>query len=173
MPLTPHGRAQAGAIAQALRSEPFAAIYSSGLARAVETARILGESSGVDVAVDDRLQEFDFGRWEGLTWEEIVAVNPHLAGLASTAATRYAPEGGESFSHVCGRVKPFLDDLTRQNFAAAAVVTHAGVLHAVFSVLGLAPPQSFTPAGITRIAMEGGDASVVLLDDRRHLDGTG
>jgi hypothetical protein len=52
----------------------------------------------------------------------------------------------------------------------AAVVTHAGVLHAVFSVLGLEPPERFTPGGITRIAMEEGGASVLSLDDRRHLD---
>ena len=81
-------------------SEPFDRIYSSDLARAAETARMLGESSGAEVVVDDRLQEFDFGRWEGLTWDEIVAANPHLAGLGSTAAKLYAPEGGESFAQV-------------------------------------------------------------------------
>jgi len=132
---------------------------------------MVGDSSGVDVVVDDRLQEFDFGRWEGLTWDEIVAADPRLTGLDSTAAKLYTPEGGESFAQVSARAKSFLDDLTGQDFAAAAVVTHAGVLHAVFSVLGLAPAQRFTPGGITRIAMEGGGASVLALDDRRHLDG--
>jgi broad specificity phosphatase PhoE len=171
MPLSAHGRAQARAVAQALRSEGFDRIYSSDLARALETARMLGASRGADVVLDDRLQEFDFGRWEGLTWDEIVAAYPHLNGLGSTAAKLYAPEGGESFSQVCTRAKSFLDDLTRQNLGAAAVVTHAGVLHAMFLVLGLAPPERFTPGGITRIAVEGVAASVLSLDDRRHLDG--
>jgi 2,3-bisphosphoglycerate-dependent phosphoglycerate mutase len=168
--LSAQGHAQARAIAQALRSQSFDRIYSSDLLRAEETARALRESSGAAVVLDERLQEFDFGRWEGLTWDEIVAAYPHLTGLPSTAANLYTPEGGESFSQVCGRVKSFLDNLTRQDFAAAAVVTHAGVLHAVFAVLGLVPPERFSPGGITRIAMEGGGAFILSLDDRRHLD---
>jgi broad specificity phosphatase PhoE len=169
MPLSAHGRAQAWAIAETLRSEPFDRIYSSDLLRAAETARILGESRGAEITFDDRLREFDFGRWEGLTWDEIVVANPHLAGLGSTAVKLYAPENGESFPQVRERVASFLDDLTRQNHRAAAVVTHAGILHSMFSVLGLAPPERFTPGGINRIAIEGGGASVLSLDDRRHL----
>jgi broad specificity phosphatase PhoE len=171
MPLSARGRAQARALAQELRSEAFDRIYSSNLLRATETARTLGESGGAGVVVDDRLQEFDFGHWEGLTWDEIVAANPRLAGRGATAANLYAPEGGESFLQVCTRVKSFLEDLSQQDIAAAAVVTHAGVLHAMFWVLNLAPPERFTPGGITRIVVEGGDASVLSLDDRRHLDG--
>jgi alpha-ribazole phosphatase len=169
MPLSAHGRAQARAIAETLRSEPFDRIYSSDLLRAAETARILGESRGAEITFDDRLREFNFGHWEGLTWDEIVAANPHLAGLGSTAVKLYAPENGESFPQVRERVASFLDDLTRQNHRAAAVVTHAGVLHSMFSVLGLVPPERFTPGGLTRIAIEGGGASVLSLDDRRHL----
>jgi broad specificity phosphatase PhoE len=170
MPLSAHGRAQARAIAETLHAESFDCIYSSDLVRAAETARMLGESHGAEITFDDRLREFDFGRWEGLTWDEIVAANPHLAGHGSTAVKLYAPENGESFPQVRRRVASFLDDITRQNWRAAAVVTHAGVLHAVFSVLGLEPPERFTPGGITRIAMEEGGASVLSLDDRRHLD---
>jgi broad specificity phosphatase PhoE len=170
MPLSADGLAAARAIAETLHAERFDRIYSSDLARAAQTARILGESRGAGVTLDQRLREFDFGRWEGLTWDEIVAAAPNLAGLGSTAAKLYAPEGGESFSQVCARVTSFLDDLALRNLRAAAVVTHAGVLHAIFSVLGLAPPERFTAGAITRIAREGGSASVLALDDRRHLD---
>lgn len=88
-------------------------------------------------------------------------------------AKLYAPEGGESFSELCARAASLVDDLARQNLETAAVVTHAGVLHAFFSVLGLAPPERFTPGGITRVAMEECGACVLTLDDRRHLDGAG
>jgi alpha-ribazole phosphatase len=170
MPLSAHGEAAARAIAETLHSERFDRIYSSDLVRAAQTARILGESHGADVTLDERLREFDFGSWEGLKWDEIVAANPHLAGLGSTAVKQYAPEGGESFPQVCARVAAFLEDLTQQNFRAAAVVTHAGVLHAIFAVFGLAPPERFAAAGITRIALADDGASVLTLDDRRHLD---
>jgi alpha-ribazole phosphatase len=170
IPLSVLGRAAARAIAQTLRSERFDRIYSSDLVRAAETARILGESRGADIMLDERLREFDFGRWEGLTWDEIVTADPQLAGHSSTAVKLYAPEGGESFPQVSARVAQFLDDLTRENPGAAAVVTHAGVLHAIFSVLGLTPRERFTAGGITRIAVEDGGASVLTLDDRRHLN---
>jgi broad specificity phosphatase PhoE len=172
MPLSAQGRAVARAIAETLHSEPFDCIYSSDLARAAESARILAEPRGMEVVLDERLREFDFGSWEGLTWDEIVATDPRLAGRGSSAVKLYAPENGELFPQVCARAKSFLDDLTRQNLRTAAVVTHAGVLHAIFSVRGLASPDRFTPGGITRIAMEVGGASVLSLDDRRHLDGT-
>ncbi len=159
MPLSADGRAQARTIAEALRSEPFGRIYSSGLSRAAETARLLGEATGTEFVIDDRLQEFDFGHWEGRTWDEVVAAYPHLAGLGPTAAKLYAPEGGESFMQVCERAKSFLADLTGQDFGAAAIVTHAGVLHAIFSVLNLEPPERFTPGGITRIALEAADGA--------------
>ncbi len=118
---------------------------------------MLGDASGVEVVVDDRLQEFDFGHWEGRTWDEVVAAYRHLAGLGPTAAKHYTPEGGESFAQVCERAKSFLDELSLQDIATAAVVTHAGVLHAIFAVLGLTPPERFTPGSITRITLGSGD----------------
>ncbi len=178
MRLSERGIAQARAIAEALEFEAFDRIYSSGLSRAIETARIVAEPRGAQILIDDRLQEFDFGRWEGLTWNEIVAAEPYLAGMGSTAAKRYAPDGGESFSQVRARVDSFLDELSRQSVDAAAIVTHAGPLHAMFSALHLGESENsadhlslnFTPGGITRIALESGTASVLALNDLRHLD---
>jgi broad specificity phosphatase PhoE len=179
LPLSERGRAHARAIAAALRSEPIERIYSSDLMRAMETARFVAERSGVEVIADERLREFDFGAWEGLTWDEIVAANPGMAGLGSTAAKRYAPEGGESFEQVCARVESFLNDLANQPVERAVVVTHAGPLHAIFAVLQIeraATPAdnlslNFTPGGVTRIELESGKASVIALNDLRHLDG--
>ena len=51
-----------------------------------------------------RLREFDFGEWEGLRWDEIVATRPQLRERALTAAALYSPDGGETFAAVCERV---------------------------------------------------------------------
>lgn len=161
LPLSTEGRAQARAIAATLASDPAGAIFSSDLARAVETANIVAKPHGLEVTRDERLREFDFGRWEGMTWDEIVAAYPHLAGHGSTAAKLYAPDGGESFAAVCARVAAFLADLQRKALASAIVVTHAGPLHAIFSVLELDAPSRpgdnlslrFTPGGITRLTL--------------------
>jgi broad specificity phosphatase PhoE len=182
VPLSAEGRRQAQAIAAVLDGEPVERIYSSDLARALETARILAESRGIEIVSDPRLREFDFGRWEGLTWEQIVATDSQFADRAPTAAKRYAPEGGESFAAVCARIQSFFDDLQRERSDASfAIVTHAGPLHATLNVLGLANDGatadrggiSFSPGGITRVTIDGGRARLVALNDLRHLDPTG
>jgi len=177
--LSDRGRADAAAIAAALRHERIDALYSSDLARAMETARAVGAPHALAIVPDARLREFDFGQWEGLTWDEIVTANPHLAGRGSTAAKLYAPQGGETFAQVCARVASFLTDVRGGGDGAhLAIVTHAGPLHAMLAVLGLerseAPGDNlslrFTPGGITRIAIEAGGAKIVELDSVRHLE---
>lgn len=172
--LSAHGRAAAQTIAERLREEPFDRIYSSDLVRALETARIVAQARRGEIVSDERLREFDFGRWEGLTWDEIVARYPHLANVGFRAAKHYAPEGGESFARVRERIAAFLDDLGKQPVESVAVVTHAGPLHALFSVLDLDEPGlRFTAGGITRIGIEHGTASLISLDEREHLEGVG
>ena len=178
VPLSPEGRVAAHAIAAALREGPIDKIYSSDLIRAVETARILAAGRGTRIVIDPRLREFDFGRWEGLTWEEITAAHPQLRGQAPTAAKLYAPDGGETFAQVRARVRSFLDDLHAADAAAhVAVVTHAGPLHAFLSLLELtesgkagADFDRFAPGGITRVAIDGPRARLVTLNVLEHLD---
>jgi broad specificity phosphatase PhoE len=170
IPLSAQGRAHARALASALRLEGFDKVYSSDLGRALETARVIAEASGAQIVTDARLREFDFGRWEGLTWEEIVAAYPALVGSTPTAAKQYAPDEGESFADVRGRVQEFLDELlAQQQDSPIGVVTHAGALHAFFAALGL-EASHFSTSGITRVAIAGGHARIITLNDVGHLD---
>jgi broad specificity phosphatase PhoE len=66
-PLSDFGRRQAQQLADELEGERLEAIYSSDLARARETAEIVGERVGLAVALDPDLREKDWGNWEGLT----------------------------------------------------------------------------------------------------------
>jgi broad specificity phosphatase PhoE len=66
-PLSDFGRAQARRLADELAEETLDAIYSSDLARARETAEIVGERLGLPVSLDPGLREKDWGTWEGLT----------------------------------------------------------------------------------------------------------
>ncbi|HZY96352.1 MAG TPA: histidine phosphatase family protein [Candidatus Cybelea sp.] len=174
IPLSPAGLVDAHAIAAALRNERIDRIYSSDLVRALDTARIIGDASGTEIIADPRLREFDFGRWEGLTWHEIVAAYPELTGNRPTGARLYEPAGGETFAQVRRRVRSFLDDLQRQDPGARiVVVTHAGPLHAFLAELELTRTggdfDRFAPAGITRIAIDGRRARLIALNDMEHL----
>jgi len=66
-PLSDYGRRQARKLAEALEGEELEAIYSSDLARARQTAEIVGERLGLPVELDPELREKDWGTWEGLT----------------------------------------------------------------------------------------------------------
>jgi broad specificity phosphatase PhoE len=66
-PLSDFGRRQARRLAEELEGEPFDAIYASDLARARETAEIVGERLGLPAVLSPDLREKDWGTWEGLT----------------------------------------------------------------------------------------------------------
>jgi broad specificity phosphatase PhoE len=66
-PLSDFGRRQARQLAAEFADEELQAIYASDLARARETAEIVGERLGLPVVLDPDLREKDWGAWEGLT----------------------------------------------------------------------------------------------------------
>lgn len=105
---------------------PVAApIYSSPLARCWQLAQALNPAAVADM----RLQELDFGRWEGLPWDDI---GP--AALDDWIASDYAAtHGGESLVAMQTRVWQWADELATQDVANAVVVTHAGVIRALWS----------------------------------------
>jgi broad specificity phosphatase PhoE/ribonuclease HI len=104
-PLTDLGLSQADAAAAYLSSRGgIAAVLSSPLQRAYDTAKVAAKALGLDVVVDDDLSETDFGAWEGLTFAEAAAADPelHRSWLRDTTVT---PPGGESFDQVHARVR--------------------------------------------------------------------
>jgi broad specificity phosphatase PhoE len=104
-PLTGLGLRQADAAAAYLGSRGgIAAVLSSPLQRAYDTAKAAAKALGLDVVVDDDLSETDFGAWEGLTFAEAAAADPevHRRWLRDTTVI---PPGGESFEQVHERVR--------------------------------------------------------------------
>jgi broad specificity phosphatase PhoE/ribonuclease HI len=101
--LTELGRRQAAAAARYLAERGgVAAVISSPLQRAYDTAAAAAKALGLDVTVDDDLIETDFGDWEGLTFAEAAGRDPelHSRWLRDTSTT---PPGGESFDDVLER----------------------------------------------------------------------
>lgn len=73
MPLTANGEEVARELGRKLADLHFAAIFSSPLSRAVETARLAGFP---DPTLDDNLEEWDYGSYEGLTTPQIRETDP-------------------------------------------------------------------------------------------------
>jgi broad specificity phosphatase PhoE len=102
--LTPLGHRQAaGAAIRLGEVDDIAAVLTSPLRRARQTAAAVAETTGAPLVVRDRLIETDFGAWEGLTFAEARERDPelHAAWLGSEDVP---PPGGESFADVGRRI---------------------------------------------------------------------
>ena len=105
--------------------------YSSPLARAVETAALLGLGAPV---LDARLVEMDWGEWEGRTRAAVAAADARGVARNEARGPDFRPPGGESPREVQARVVDWARDVARTRSNVVAV-THKGVIRAV---LGLA-----------------------------------
>jgi broad specificity phosphatase PhoE len=102
-PLSELGSRQAAALARGFAAEPVARVVSSPLRRAADTATAIARVHGLDVAVDDRLIELDYGDWDGLALGDV----PAGAWDAWRADPGFAPPGGESLVDVTARIAAF------------------------------------------------------------------
>ena len=138
IPLNDVGRVQAEEAARKLEAlvphfEDLAYV-ASPMTRTRETMEILRTTLGLHPEVyrlDDRLVELTFGVWEGMTWKEVRKAEPALAALREQDKWHYAPPGGgESYAMLVDRIRPILDDLTRDT----VIVAHGGVARAFLSI---------------------------------------
>lgn len=142
------GRAQASRAAAVLADRAPLRIVSSDLARAAETARALGEATGVTVTHDERLRETHLGEWQGLTHGEVDDAYPGLMDLWRTSAT-HAPPGGENRLQVAERGVAVLQETlgSAPDGGVVVLVAHGGLIAAVTAqALGL-PPGRWSAMG--------------------------
>jgi probable phosphoglycerate mutase len=150
VPLNDNGRSQARRNGATLkRLVPGIAGFdfvASPLGRARETMEIMRRALDLDPAAyrtDDRLREATFGRWEGLTTEEIRAREP--GALAAREGNKWgiAPPGGESYELLATRVRPWLRDVA----TATVVVAHGGIGRVLWiELVGLDPGKAVAMA---------------------------
>ena len=131
-PLNDAGRAQARALAAELRSGTFAAVYTSPLRRATETAAILGAELGVPPVEHSSLMEVDVGSWSGLTRTEVEARFP--AAFARWLEYGHGWEDGETYDELGGRVVAGLLEISaRHPDVAVLAVTHGGPIRSALA----------------------------------------
>ncbi|MFC6286664.1 histidine phosphatase family protein [Nocardioides sp. GCM10027113] len=97
------GHRQARAVAPAVAAMSPALIWSSDLARALQTAGYAAEATGLEVVVDDRLREYDLGERTGMTMTEYAAAHPEEYRRFRAGRYDVVP-GGETTPQVVKRV---------------------------------------------------------------------
>jgi broad specificity phosphatase PhoE len=126
------GRRQAQALARRLGGPTLAAVFTSPQSRAQETARPIARFSGLDVQVENDLDEIDFGQWTGKTFQEL-ASDPHWETWVNRRSIAKPPKG-EAFAQVRVRVIECLARLTAAHpDGAIVVVSHGDVLKAALA----------------------------------------
>src|SRR6266542_6553943 len=101
--LSEEGREQARRLAARLAGEPIAAFYASPMSRTMETARIVAEPHGLEVAPRDGLREISHGHWEGRKRAEVEKLFPEEYARWEADPFSSAPSGGESGLAVTAR----------------------------------------------------------------------
>ncbi len=176
IPLNETGRWQAQRLALALAGEPIAAVYSSDLLRARDTALSVADAVGQPVVTDEGLRERGFGEFQGRTYAEIEALWPEEALRWRKRDPDFAPPGGESLLALRERV-------TRTTHALAArhpgeqivMVGHGGVMDVLYRVATgqeIQAPRTWAlgNAAVNRLLWTADGFTLVGWADTSHLD---
>ncbi len=130
-PLSPRGREQARALAEGMATAGVAALYTSHLRRARETAAFVADRLGVEPVVDMRLAEARMGEWEGRLKLDLERERPEQwAAWRRGGGFRFP--GGESLAELQDRVLAALSEV-RVGPLPALVICHGGSIRAAFA----------------------------------------
>ncbi len=127
IPLNDKGKKQARIISGYFKNKNISVIYSSKLKRALETAELIAKPHNLKVKQDERLNEIDFGEWEGLTFGQIQKEYPKLAKKYLANPLNAKIPQGESWIRFRNRVNKALKRILAREKGVIAIVSHGGV----------------------------------------------
>jgi broad specificity phosphatase PhoE len=135
--LSPLGLKQAERLRGRLATERIDAVYSSDLQRALVTAKTIVSRHRLDVTTCAELREINFGKLEGLNFEEISQLFPEFtAKWKVERSTDIQFPGGESLNELHNRVGIFVGRLKKRKAEETVlVVAHAGALRSLICQL--------------------------------------
>jgi broad specificity phosphatase PhoE len=166
-PLSPRGLAQAAAVAAHLHGLRPAALLSSDLPRARQTADAVSRATGLPVITDSCLRERNFGALRGRSWDSL--------GF-EVAALQEAPDGGESMADFHARAAQAWQAVVARRSVLAGplvVVSHGLLIHALLQRHAHWPPGLALPARLANTSVSVVDAlaphRVLAVDGTDHL----
>ena len=177
IPLSEVGYAQARAVAEALKDERFAAIYSSDLLRVRQTADPAAARFSLPVRLDRGLRERHYGVFETLTYAEARARYPQDYARFKAGDPEFNFGNGESLKGFCERALGCVASLAgRHPGQHLLVFTHGGVLEMVYrraTGRGLSAPRDFKipNAALNWISIDSDEWRVTAWAEDTHLEG--
>lgn len=172
--LTEEGQAQARAAGERLASEPIAAVYSSDLPRARQTAEAIARHHGLQPITSTAFRERYAGEYEGRTLDEIVRQNPGVWEERNADYWEWTPPGGETFRQVLARCLAGIEDIhTRHPDDTVVLVSHMSALRVVITRLARMTIEEtyqhpFPSTGVSIFRLEDGEVHTEILNDAEH-----
>ena len=178
-PLSARGHRQAELTARTLKSESLTGIYSSDLARAIETARPLSKLTGLPINGTSAFRERSVGVMEGLTFEAAAQQHPEQYAALLRRDFEHVLTGGESYRQLLDRARQKLDEIIEQNRGGKiAVFSHTGTICILaLHLMGALDSPELKPVwissgncGITKFELrDDGFVRVLCVNDTSHL----
>ncbi|KJU86952.1 Phosphoglycerate mutase [Candidatus Magnetobacterium bavaricum] len=139
VPLSDDGIRQAARSAQYIKryaTRGIQRIYCSDLSRTIESAEMIGKPFDLTPVKVEGLRERHFGRWEGMTFDEVSQNYPQEFDQWAKNPLAFSPIDGESTLDVSARVMPvFYDIIAKHRDESIVVVAHGGVNRVILATL--------------------------------------
>lgn len=175
-PLSEKGRRQAELCGEYLKDKGIEVIYASDLQRAYDTAVPTAEKCNLPIIKCPGFRELDGGKWEGLTYDELLERYPveypvfvHDFGNASC-------EGGESVIGMTARIRAAFDRIVSENDGkTVAIFTHACPIRELLCVLNRRPYEDMKDirwvgnASATLVECDGENYNFVMISHQDYL----
>jgi probable phosphoglycerate mutase len=131
--LNANGQEQANQVAAYLSPLNIAAIYSSPIERAQQTAQPLCRCKSLPLRIDDGLIEIDYGDFQGKSYRQLRRIDLWKSLASQPLAVRFP--GGETFTQACERAVAAVEGIlaTLQDNQTAVCFTHADVIRLVLT----------------------------------------
>jgi len=136
VPLSSAGVSQIAGLQKSLGREKFDVVYASPLLRCRQSCEILFPNTAIKY--NDVLREIDFGRWEGLSFEEINEQDPKMVQQWAEDPLHFTFPEGESVASFTARVEETALSLRQEFGKKVLLVCHGGIIRGLLcSFLGI------------------------------------
>lgn len=167
------GRRQAQGLAERLAALAVAALYTSPLERAVQTAETLAAAWGLGVQCSEAFAELDFGEWSGQRFDDLAA-DERWERWNSFRSGAPLPGGGLMLQVQARAVAGLVDLHSRHRDQMVAVVSHSDVIKAIVAhylgvPLDLFQRIEISPASLSVLALHDWGAQVLRVNDTGEI----
>lgn len=159
--LTEVGQEQAELAAKYLSKVEFSGFFSSPIGRTIETAEIFKKKLGKDYQISENLKEINFGKWEGLKFDDIISKYGSDFQNWIKDPFENPPTEGESFNDIIKRGIQEIDKIISESKEDSNIllVTHGGFIVAMLVHWLKIPPQRWSS-----IIQNHGAINIVVID---------